>query len=257
MTVETPFMYDWYSQFYQNAPVSPTHAVFCQRVYGRDLCQHGYTTLSQLDDLLKAAQFTPHSHVLDVGCGNGLISEYVSDVTGACVHGIDYIPEAITQAQSRTASKRDRLTFEAGDMNTAHLPPAAFDAILALDTLYFGDLEALVSRLIAVLKRGGQLLTYYTHILWNPDDDRTILLPDKTPLGQVLVKQGLAFETTDYTAAEYARSQLADQTAEALKTAFEAEGNSFIYENRHIEAEGNMRFYLDNRIRRYLYHVRL
>ena len=51
--------------------------------------------------------------MLDLGCGNGKMAEYISDCTGANLTGIDFIPFAIQQAQERTQAKRDRLEFKA------------------------------------------------------------------------------------------------------------------------------------------------
>ncbi|MFN8372763.1 MAG: class I SAM-dependent methyltransferase [Anaerolineae bacterium] len=257
MTDEQQSMYEWYVRFYRATASSKTHAEYCERVYGRNLCQQGYTTLKQLDDLLALAKLNSDSSVLDVGCGNGMIAEYLSDTSGAHVHGIDYAAEAIEQAQARTASKRERLSFAAGDMNTVELPALAYDAIIALDTLYFGDLEALIRRLLGALKAGGQLLAFYTLILWNEQDDRQTLLPERTPLGEVLTKLGCNFQTWDYARAEYERSQVSLAVAAELKAAFEAEGHLFLWENRQQEGEGSVRFYEQGRFSRYLYQVRV
>ena len=39
--------------------------------------------MAQLSTLVEVAGITPQSNVLDVGCGIGLISDYLSDATGA------------------------------------------------------------------------------------------------------------------------------------------------------------------------------
>ena len=80
---ERPAMWYWYTDYYTALPTSPATAAFCARVYGRDLGQHGYMDLPQLDALLAAADLGPASRVLDLGCGDGRIAEYVSDTTGA------------------------------------------------------------------------------------------------------------------------------------------------------------------------------
>jgi len=248
-------MYSWYVSFYRAAAHSRAHSAFCERVYGRDLCQHGYTTMRQLDNLLQIARLNTGDEVLDLGCGTGKIAEYVSDITGARVVGVDCVPDAIEQARMRTADRRERLTFQADDMNTADFPPAAFDAVLALDTLYYGDPDMLISRLKTILKPGGQLLVFYNFILWNQNDDRRALYPDRTPLGVALERHGLPYYTWDYTDHEYQRSLLSRRVALELEAAFEAEGNCFLFENRMVEANGNISFYESGRICRYLYQA--
>ena len=117
-------MRDFYERFYAVVNQSQAHARFCERAFGRNLCQHGFADMAQLDALIAALQPTSQHHLLDLGCGNGMIAEYISDVTDAHVTGLDYIPTAIAQAQARTAAKADRLTFQVGDIN-ALAPPAA------------------------------------------------------------------------------------------------------------------------------------
>lgn len=59
----------------------------------------------------EAADLGKDSHVLELGCGKGLITEYMSDITKSHITGIDIGVEAITSANNRTG-KRDRLVFD-------------------------------------------------------------------------------------------------------------------------------------------------
>ena len=95
-------MFHWYSDYYAAVEVSRANAAYCERVFGRNLCQHGFADMDQLDRLLEVTGIRAGHRVLDLGCGNGLIAEYISDVTGAQVTGVDFIPGAIRQAQDRT-----------------------------------------------------------------------------------------------------------------------------------------------------------
>lgn len=249
-------MYDWYTRYYTRAPHSAAHHDFCERVYGKDLCQHGYMDMAQLHALLNVLQLSESDHVLELGCGCGLVADYISDATGARVHGVDYIPTAIEQANDRTREKRGRLTFTVGDINTLDFPPATFSAVIAIDTLYFSDLNDTIGRLKLMLKPGGQIGAYYTLMLWNEDDDTTTLQPDRTPLATALTRHGLTFQTWDYTRAEYDRSRLIQKIAPEFQPRFAAEDNLFLFENRMIEANGNAGFYEAGRLCRYLYQVR-
>lgn len=249
-------MRDWYTRYYTRAPFSAAHHDFCERVYGKDLCQHGYMDMAQLHKLLDVMHLSEKDYVLELGCGNGMVAEYISDATGAHIHGMDYIPTAIEQANARTETKRDRLRFEVGDINEIHFPGGMFTAIIAIDTLYFSDLEDTIGRLKRMLKGRRQIGAYYTLILWNEEDDQAALQPHNTPLGQSLQKHELLYEPYDFAHAEYERSKLILQLAPEFKPRFEAEGNLFLYENRMVEAEGNVRFYETGRFSRYLYHVK-
>lgn len=122
-------MDDFYAAFYAAVEHSQAHHLFCERAYGLDLSQHGFADRQQLDLLLQVTQLGPTHRALDLGCGNGLIAEYLSDRTGAHITGLDFIPAAIAQARQRTAAKSDRLAFVVGDINYLDLPAGAHDLI--------------------------------------------------------------------------------------------------------------------------------
>ena len=73
--------------------------------------------------MLGSVELTAEDRLLDLGCGVGMISEHISDTTGASVVGLDYAPEAVAAALDRTVGKRNRLDFVQGDMNDLELEP--------------------------------------------------------------------------------------------------------------------------------------
>ncbi len=250
-----PPIYYFYRDFYLEAPRSRAHAAYCARVYGRDMCQHGYATLAQVDALIEIANLGFDNRVLDLGCGNGMITEYIFDRTGARVRGVDYMSIAIRQAAERTRSKRDRLTYAVGDMNWLLFSSGTFDTIIGIDALYFGDTDALIRRLRNMLLPGSQIITYYNQMLWDEHADRQRILPDQNDLGRVLVRRGLPFQAWDFTQAELERSKRSLAVLAGLKADFEAENNLFLYENRRVEAETNARFIAEGRFSRHLYRI--
>lgn len=88
-------MKDFYDAFYSALERSQAHHLFCERVYGKDLGQHGFADMEQLELLLRVTQIGPLQSALDLGCGDGRIAEYLSDCSGANFTGLDYIPHAI------------------------------------------------------------------------------------------------------------------------------------------------------------------
>ncbi|MDQ3798515.1 MAG: methyltransferase domain-containing protein [Acidobacteriota bacterium] len=138
--IENPLWLYEYDNFFGAAINSPAHALFCERVYGANLCQHGLADVFQLNKLLEALRLEPREHVLDLGCGNGFITEYLQAETGAFFHGVDISAEAIRQARARTAGN-ERLAFSVGNMNRlAFEPPLEpFDCAVSIDTLYYVD----------------------------------------------------------------------------------------------------------------------
>ncbi len=252
-------MRDFYESFYAVADKSQAHHVFCERVFGQDLCQHGFMDQAQLALLQEVIQAGPHHRLLDLGCGNGMIAEYLSDRTGAHVTGLDYIAHAITQATNRTAEKAHRLSFLVGDINDLTLPAQAFDVVISVDSLYFSaDYAATIRELKQALRDKGQMALFFSHGRepWIAKETfpQETLLPDKTPLAQALIANGLTFRTWDLTRQDYELAQRRKALLAELKPQFAAEGNLFIYENRLGDAEGISQAIEDGLHARYLYH---
>jgi ubiquinone/menaquinone biosynthesis C-methylase UbiE len=254
-------MRDFYERYYDAMTRSRAHAAFCERVFGLNLCQHGFADMMQLDALIEAARLGPGQRALDLGCGNGMIAEYISDRTGAHVTGLDYIPEAIRQAQARTVAKADRLAFIIGDINTLDLEDGAYDVIISIDTMYFSnDYAATIGQLMRALRPGGRMAILFSHGRepWVPVEDfpAETLPPDKTPLAVALQANGLIFETRDFTDDEHRLALLRKQVLAELKPQFEAEDIMFIYENRMGDANGISQAVEMGLQRRYLYLAR-
>jgi len=255
-------MRNFYEKFYHTIAQSPAHAAFCERSFGKNLGQHGFADMAQLDALIHLTGLRSGLHALDLGCGNGMIAEYLADNTDAYFTGLDYIPEAICQAQARTAAKRDRLDFIVGDINALDLPAQAFDVIISIDTMYFSnDYPATIGQLLQALRPCGQLAIFFAYG-WGPwmaveDFAPATLAPDKTPLGVALQAHGLSFTVQDFTEADYRLAQLRKQILTELQPQFAAEDLSFVYENRMGDANGISRAVEMKLHRRYLYHVQL
>ena len=250
-------MFDFYTRFYEAVAFSAANAEYCHRVYGCNLCQHGFAEMTHLDHLIQVSGISAGSRVLDLGCGNGMIAETIADRTGAHVTGIDFIERAIRDAQARTAARRDRLAFLVMEMSHLDFPPASFDVVISIDTLYFGDIYETLRQAIPLLRPGGRLAAFFDQscepnvpLESYPAD---LTLPDGTELAQALQRLGLAYRTWDYTGQMLAHVRRRKPVLEALKAQFEAEGNRFLYDSHLGEANGIERAYTNGAGRRYLY----
>lgn len=256
---ERPDMYWYYYQkFYPAARASAAHSRLCERVFGLDLTQEGMTDMPALHHLLQLLSVKEGDHVLDLGCGAGVIAGFVSDKTGARVTGLDYAAPAVAEAQERTNDKQSHLTFINGDINALDLPEQSFDTVISLDTLYWvADLTNTMAQVAKLLRPGGQMGIF---MLKHVPEGRTAADygANETPLGQSLAKLGLTFDAHDYTVQNAAFWHRNYQAAKALQGEFEAEGNGFIAASLIREGEEDfLPFIQTGTIVRYLYHVRL
>ncbi len=255
-------MYDFYTAYYDAVAHSHAHAEFCEYAYGKDLAQHGFMTMEQLDKLIQVTGLGAQNRALDIGCGNGLIAEYISDMTGARVTGLDYIPAAIDRARERTRSKAHRLEFRVGDLTRLDLPASSFDTLLSIDTIYFSeDYGDTLSRWRACLTPHGQMAIFFSCGV-DPEHpketfDVATLPPDRTPLAVTLKQLALEFETWDFTRQDYELAQRKKEALERLKPEFDAEGNQFLYGNRIGETLGVMAAFECGMHARYLYRIKL
>ena len=255
-------MQGFYEDFYALAPHSGAHAEFCERVFGHNLCQHGFADIDQLNKLIEVLQLRPYQRVLDVGCGAGMIAEYIADCTGVYVTGLDYIPQAVYAARERTRQKADRLAFIVGDINALDLPDHLYDIIISIDSLYFSnDYSKTISQLAQALRPGGQMGILYAHGRepWVPKEQfhAETIAPDCTPLADALIDNGLSYRTWNLTDEEYRLAQRRKEVLNELRPRFEAEGIMFIYDNRMGDAQGISRAIEEGLHARYLYHVQV
>ncbi|APP81283.1 class I SAM-dependent methyltransferase [Xanthomonas hortorum] len=101
--------------------------------------------------------------ILELGCGNGWLSQLLAQSLQRDVCGIDVNRTELTQA-ARVFGHDQRLSFIAADIQTLALPRDLFDVIVLPACIqYFADPAALVIRLLAQLRDGGEL-----HILDSP-----------------------------------------------------------------------------------------
>ena len=249
----------FYQRFYPAAGASKAHSLFCERVYGKDLCQEGQMDMAALHDLLSYLELQPGDHLLDVGCGAGVIASYIAQYTGCEVTGIDYSATAIEEATRRAEEngRSDKLSFIKADIDKLKLPEGFFDAAISLDSLYWvSDLEGALKKIVATVKPGGQLGIFYMRSL-EMGESRMLLQPDYTELAKALTALELKYKTYDYSAEIREFWKLARQAAIDLRPDFEAEGNGFICANWMREGDELLPAIEDEKMARYFYHVRL
>nr|WP_166179851.1 class I SAM-dependent methyltransferase [Altererythrobacter segetis] len=99
--------------------------------------------------------------ILDAGCGTGAALAAVAAKAECQLYGIDRSAAMIAVARSRLGSEATLACSAIEALPRSWLP---FDAVLALNVLYFADARgAMVAALHRSLRDGGRLIAYVTH----------------------------------------------------------------------------------------------
>ena len=98
------------------------------------------------------------AHVLDVGCGGGLLSEAMAKA-GATVTGIDLAPNLLKVARLHGLESAVKVDYrEVSVESLAEAMPAAFEAITCMEMLeHVPDPPAIIRACATLLKPGGHL----------------------------------------------------------------------------------------------------
>ena len=218
--------YKGYEYFYKKIEKDKFFSTYCERVFGIDFSQDGFSDIGQITELLNAADIRPGHKVLDIGCGNGKLAEYISDRTGAVAYGFDYSKHAIKNARKRVRGK-ERLIFEHGFIGEKEYPTAFFDVVLSVDTMYFAtDLKEFVRQLYGWLKPGGVFLAFYGE---GPFDEKSSN-GDATKLASAFRSIHIAYEVMDFTEQHFALMKRKREVISGMREEFVNSNISFYYE---------------------------
>lgn len=101
---------------------------------------------------------TLYEHVLDFGCGSGVMLPYLSQISSqVTAMDVDLLPLERVQKHIPLAANVE--VKDAAKNGISDLPKNSFDLIIALDVLeHVKDLPRTLNELLALLKQGGQLI---------------------------------------------------------------------------------------------------
>src|ERR687896_40234 len=120
-----------------------------------------------LKPFLDAAGIEPTTHVLDVGCGNGLTTREAARLASAgSVTGVDLSTRMLDQARRRAAAEGlANVSFVQADVQIADLGEARYDRVISRNgVMFFGDPVAAFANLARALKPGGRMVL----LVWQP-----------------------------------------------------------------------------------------
>lgn len=128
---------------------------------------------------LEALALRAGEHVLDAGCGTGLLVQGMSSTIGSQgrIVGVDFSNDMLEVAKNR-CSELDNIELKQGSVTELNFADNSFDAASCTQTLlYVDDIETALSELHRVLKPGGRVAILETDwrgvVLSSPDDIMT------------------------------------------------------------------------------------
>jgi len=224
-----PIWIYYYNDFYAAAEESEAFNLFASNTFGLNLYQQGQMDLDQLKLLLSRLGLKDSNSVFDLGCGNGYITEYISDSAKCKILGIDISEIAISSAINRTQSKSDLITFSVGNVNNLSLIKEKFDYIISIDTLHLcSDLEETMNNLRALVNPNGKLAIFWES--WIRENiDESNLNHKNTRLGKVVRQMKLKYQVDDLSKELKKHWISRKDNLLNLEQQFYAEGNNKLY----------------------------
>jgi 2-polyprenyl-3-methyl-5-hydroxy-6-metoxy-1,4-benzoquinol methylase len=248
----------WYDDFYQAVEKSKAYTAYCTQAFGRDFSQQGFSNMEQIAFMLEKVRLQPDGKVLDVGCGNGKMVEYIASAKGVTGYGFDISEAAIEAAIKRTAGK-ENLFFRKGSINDINYEEQSFDAVLSVDTLYFADdLLRTIREILQWIKPGGCFAAFFSEFRFSREDPLDKLTPHGTGLAKALIDMQIPYDVYDFTKSHYDVMRRKKIVLSGMKQQFEAEGTSILFDNAFTESiEEDMSFEEFSKFSaRYLYIIR-
>jgi len=250
---EVPFYKYEYDNYFQREKQSAAHSLFCEKVYGLDLSQHGLIDQAELSILIDLIKKSESKKIVDIGCGNGKITEWISEQTQTYCVGIDISSEGIQNARERIKGN-NLLRFEVGNLNNIQ-STEKYDSVLFLDTLYYSqNVKNTISMARELLEDGGRIYAYFSQ--WIMDTAySTKLSPNKTHIANALRELGLDYSFTDLSISGVNHWKRKLKVLDSMKNDFIKEGSMVLWEYRQREAYRYANWG-DDKYSRYLYEIK-
>lgn len=114
----------------------------------------------RIETILSYASVSPGDHILDVGCGTGILFPYLLEKAGpqGRVYALDISAEMLSRAREKYGGD-DRVRFLHGSVQGIPLPDAACQVVVCFSAFpHFPDKKAAVAEMARVLADSGRLL---------------------------------------------------------------------------------------------------
>jgi ubiquinone/menaquinone biosynthesis C-methylase UbiE len=125
-----------------------------------------YIAPGMIADVLAEALPDRAARILDVGCGTGLVGEYLAGHGFRTIDGLDFSPEMLTRAGDKGCYMR----LVEGDLNSVlEISSRTYEGVISCGTFTHGHVHAnALDEILRVLKRSGLLACTVHRDIWKP-----------------------------------------------------------------------------------------
>lgn len=226
-----------FKKTYSSINKSNSYREYCKRVHKRDLRLLNTMSSQQLDLLEKSIKEIAPKTLLDIGCGNGELTQSLSDQYSLSSTGIDF---SLTSRSSKNVkySEEDHETFKIDKK---------FDLIISIDSFYMiGNYKKFIKNLISHLSENGKILIFLTLV------DNSF---QASKLNNVLSKLDVNFSFKDLTRDDLDFWKHSSLVLEEMNQAFVDEDHYSLWNIKNKEALKNLELHSRNRIQRILLEI--
>ena len=152
---------DLYDAAYGNY-ASHTYRQVRIETYGEDFGQTSWVTTEESKEIPQLLDLSPHSSVLELGCGSGGYALHLAERFGCCIVGLDINAPGVRNANQLALARglASKARFERCDVSD-NLPydDQVFDAAFSNDALcHIPNRPVVLGEMFRVLKPGGRML---------------------------------------------------------------------------------------------------
>ena len=116
-----------------------------------------YHNPEKIRTILSLADIRENAHILDVGCGTGILESYLLPYRPRQITAIDISPEMIAQARLKYEAEADTIRFREQDV--MDIREEVFDYMLIYSVYpHFPEPRKMIRQAAALLRRGGRLV---------------------------------------------------------------------------------------------------
>lgn len=240
---------DEFNDFIDRATSSEAYLNYCTEAYGYRMGLFNMMDKAQLDFLFSNISIAKNDSILDLGCGNGCILDFLMKKYQCHGVGIDMLETDKFKKYNRSF---DYIEGNIDELESYGICP---NITVAVDSLYFiNDLDRLVKKLTDI--KENRLYLYYSQYIFDENqEEKAILDRSNTRLAKSLNHARINYKIIDYSENERNLYENGLQILPKYKDAFAQEGNTDLYERKINENLFGKELYDKGRASRFLYIV--